>query len=139
MLEMARWFKALSEDIRVKIVALLFRHGELCVCEVERLLEVSQSSASRHLQYLRNAALVEDRRDEQWVYYRLAEPRDESHRILLEALEALLVNAPVPDVGEELDAMRAERCAESSTRSFVASAGGAPAAGAASGVREGKR
>ncbi|NIP15053.1 MAG: ArsR family transcriptional regulator, partial [Pseudomonadales bacterium] len=38
--------------MRLNILALLFGHGELCVCEVERFLRVSQSKASRHLRYL---------------------------------------------------------------------------------------
>jgi ArsR family transcriptional regulator len=110
MRELSQWFKALSEDLRLQILALMFRHGELCVCEVERFLEVSQSTASRHLRYLLNADIVEDRRDGLWVYYRIADPPDEAHAALLEALEGALAEVPVPDVATELDAMRSARC-----------------------------
>jgi DNA-binding transcriptional ArsR family regulator len=58
MTTLANKFKALSEDVRLQILALISQHGELCVCEVERLLEISQSKASRHLRYLLNAGLV---------------------------------------------------------------------------------
>ena len=111
MRDLSQWFKALSEDLRLHILALMFRHGELCVCEVERFLGVSQSTASRHLRYLLNAGIVEDRREGLWVYYRIATPPDDAHAALLEALERALAEAPVPDVTVELDAMRSVRCA----------------------------
>ncbi len=110
MHRLAQQFRALSEDLRLNILALLFGHGELCVCEVERFLRVSQSKASRHLRYLLNAGLVQDRRDGLWVYYRVAEPTTDKERLLLDALRRLLEDAPVPDISKELEAMRAERC-----------------------------
>lgn len=87
---LARVFKALGDETRLRIVHLLARRGELCVCDVESILEISQSKASRHLGYLKNASLVEDRRDGTWVYYRLV--RDaavirESVRAIERALE----------------------------------------------------
>ncbi|MFQ5747041.1 MAG: ArsR/SmtB family transcription factor [Gemmatimonadota bacterium] len=110
MLPLARRFKALSEDARLRILALMFRHGELCGCEVEQLLGISQSSASRHLRYLLNAGLVEDTRDGLWVYYRLASPGDEEQRAFLEALRGLLAGVRIPDAGGDLASMRAVRC-----------------------------
>ena len=112
MVDTARRFKALSEELRLQIVALLMQHGDLCVCEVERFLEISQSAASRHFRYLAHAGLVESRREGQWVYYRLAEAADEAHAALLSALEKLMHTIEVPEVGPELAAMREERCAE---------------------------
>jgi ArsR family transcriptional regulator len=112
MRQMARWFKALSEETRLDILSLLFRYGELCGCEVERFLEMSQSKASRHLRYLRNEGLVEDRREGLWIYYRVAEPVDEAHERLIDLLRDLLARAPFPDISDKLVAMRAERCGE---------------------------
>lgn len=68
-------FKALGDETRLRIVALL-SHGELCVCHVEAALGLSQPKASRHLGVLRNAGVVETRREGSWVYYRLAEQPD---------------------------------------------------------------
>ena len=113
MRELSQWFKALSEDLRLRILALMFRHGELCVCEVERVLAISQSTASRHLRYLLNAGIVKDRREALWVYYRIAEPPDEAHAALLTALKGALAEVSVPDVTVELEAMRSVRCAPS--------------------------
>jgi ArsR family transcriptional regulator len=95
----------------LEILTLLLRHGELCVCEIEGLLEVSQSTASRHLRYLLNAGLVEDRREGLWVYYRVADRDDPHHQELSSFLRALLEDAPLPDLSREIEAMRADRCA----------------------------
>jgi ArsR family transcriptional regulator len=107
---LANKFKALSEDVRLQILALIVQHGELCVCEVERLLEISQSKASRHLRYLLNAGLVQDQRDGLWIYYRLAEPDSKADRRFLDRIQVLLADVPLPDVGHELQEMRAARC-----------------------------
>jgi ArsR family transcriptional regulator len=68
-------FKALGDDVRLRIVALL-SHGELCVCHIEEALELTQSNASRQLGILRHAGIVQSQRREKWVYYRLAPQAD---------------------------------------------------------------
>jgi ArsR family transcriptional regulator len=67
----SRLFKALGDQTRLRIVALL-SHGELCVCHLQEALGLSQPHVSRHLAVLRAAGVVEDRRERRWVYYRLA-------------------------------------------------------------------
>jgi ArsR family transcriptional regulator len=76
MKKTAKLFKALSDETRLRILALLTA-GELCVCDLMAVLELPQSTVSRHLAYLRNAGLVEDRRQGVWMYYRLALPTTE--------------------------------------------------------------
>ena len=66
----SRLFKALGDETRLRIVALL-SHGELCVCHLEEALRLSQPNVSRHLAVLRAAGVVADRREGNWVYYRL--------------------------------------------------------------------
>src|SRR5262249_18723969 len=68
---LARLFKALGDESRLRVVALL-AHGELCVCHIEAALALQQSTVSRQLAVLRAAHVVEARRDASWVYYRLA-------------------------------------------------------------------
>lgn len=68
----AKLFKALADETRLRILALL-SHGELCVCDLMEVLQLPQSTVSRHLAHLRNAGLVHDRRQGVWIYYRLAE------------------------------------------------------------------
>ena len=65
-------FKALADETRLIIFSLLLNYDELCVCDVEGILQISQSKASRHLRYLKNAGLVDDRREGLWVYYKVA-------------------------------------------------------------------
>jgi ArsR family transcriptional regulator, arsenate/arsenite/antimonite-responsive transcriptional repressor len=71
----SRLFKALGDETRLRIVALL-AHGELCVCHLEEALSLSQPKVSRHLATLRAAGVVEDRRDGSWVLYRLVRQPD---------------------------------------------------------------
>jgi len=63
--------KALSEENRVRII-LALRNGELCVCEIIALLGLAPSTVSKHMSILRQAGIVEGRKDGRWMYYRLA-------------------------------------------------------------------
>jgi len=81
----SRLFKALGDETRLRIVALL-SHGELCVCHLESALGLTQSNTSRQLSILRAAGVVEARREGSWVYYRLADPPDAFCKAQLEAL-----------------------------------------------------
>jgi len=66
----ARWFHALSDETRLEVVELL-THGERCVCELQEAVGAAQSRLSFHLKVLRDAGLVNDRRQGRWVYYSL--------------------------------------------------------------------
>jgi len=70
MRDLIKLFKALADPTRLRIARLLME-GELCVCELENILEISQSSISHQLQILREAYLVKDRRMGKWVVYSL--------------------------------------------------------------------
>ena len=65
-------FKALSDPTRLRIACLLTA-GQLCVCDLTELLDLPQSTVSRHMAKLKNAGLVTDQRSGRWVHYRLAE------------------------------------------------------------------
>ena len=91
---LSRLFKALGDDVRLRIVALL-AHGELCVCHIEEALGLTQPNASRHLGILRAAGLATFERRNKWVYYRLAaQPNAECAR-QLRALLAAFAKQPV--------------------------------------------
>ncbi|EXF93153.1 MULTISPECIES: metalloregulator ArsR/SmtB family transcription factor [Pseudomonas] len=64
-------FKALADDTRSRIALLIAKEGELCVCELTAALDLSQPKISRHLAQLRSHGLLADRRQGQWVFYRL--------------------------------------------------------------------
>jgi len=62
-------FKALGDELRLAATLLIYRHGELCVCELMAAFEAPQPKVSRHLASLRDAGLLETERRGQWVYY----------------------------------------------------------------------
>ncbi|HCL66305.1 MAG TPA: transcriptional regulator [Rhizobium sp.] len=62
---------ALAEPTRLAVVSILWDGSEHCVCELMKRLDATQSRMSRHMQTLKQAGLVVDRRDAQWVRYRL--------------------------------------------------------------------
>lgn len=67
-------FKALTHPVRLAILEIL-RDDEHCVCHIEALLGMRQSTISQHLMLLRETGLVQDRRDGWNIYYRVVEPR----------------------------------------------------------------
>lgn len=90
----SRLFKALGDETRLRIVALL-SHGELCVCHLESALSLSQPNVSRQLGVLRAAGVVESRREGSWVYYRLAPQMDELCKQQLKALSGAFARREV--------------------------------------------
>ncbi|HEC54476.1 MAG TPA: metalloregulator ArsR/SmtB family transcription factor [Gammaproteobacteria bacterium] len=64
-------FKSLADETRTRATLLIADQGELCVCELMCALDDSQPKISRHLAQLRSSGLLLDRRQGQWVYYRL--------------------------------------------------------------------
>jgi ArsR family transcriptional regulator len=82
---LTRLFRALGDETRLRIVALL-SHGELCVCHLEAALDLNQSTASRHLGILRAAGVVDSRREGTWVYYSITE---QDHATVAKALDVV--------------------------------------------------
>ncbi|RMG56193.1 MAG: ArsR family transcriptional regulator [Acidobacteria bacterium] len=70
MKRLEHMFKALADPTRLRIVNLLLRR-ELCVCDMQAILGLSQPLLSRHLAYLRHAGMVQDRREGTRVFYSL--------------------------------------------------------------------
>ncbi len=62
--------KALADSNRVRIL-LALRAGELCVCQIVEFCALAPSTVSKHLSILYQAGLLESRKTERWVYYRL--------------------------------------------------------------------
>src|SRR5690348_10925738 len=70
--ERAALFAALADSTRIKIVALLAKVEELCVCDINANFDLGASTMSHHLKVLRRANLIASRRRGTWLYYRLA-------------------------------------------------------------------
>jgi ArsR family transcriptional regulator len=102
----SRLFKALGDETRLKVVALL-AHGELCVCHVQAALALSQPAVSRHLGVLRAAGVVEPHRAGTWVYYRLVRQADpEAERQLRALVTAFRAKATMKQELERLMKVR---------------------------------
>ncbi len=83
-------FKALSDKTRLRIVWLLSRaNSELCVCEVVDALGESQYNVSRHLKVLKNAGLVQEKKDGRWVFYSLSGPKNQFQEFILKEISTL--------------------------------------------------
>lgn len=80
-----RMFKAFADETRLRILHLLTR-GELCVCDLMEILRLPQSKISRHLAYLRDTRLVQDRKDGLWKYYSLTRAGGKFHHGLIGCL-----------------------------------------------------
>jgi ArsR family transcriptional regulator, arsenate/arsenite/antimonite-responsive transcriptional repressor len=79
--------KALADRGRMRVVAVLLRHDELCVCQIVEMLRLATATVSRHMSILQQARIVKSRKEGRWVFYRLAEPFPEPlRRWLLESL-----------------------------------------------------
>ncbi len=96
--------KAMADETRLKMLALLLEQPELCVCHFEEILEITQSKASRHLRYLLNARLVDDRREGVWMHYRLADDMEPERRVILDAVRASLSAGSLDELRQKLAA-----------------------------------
>lgn len=72
-MEPLTFFKCLSDETRLRILTLVFREQSLCVCELTTALNESQPKVSRHLAQLRGCGLLQDSRQGQWIFYRIAD------------------------------------------------------------------
>jgi ArsR family transcriptional regulator len=63
---------ALADGNRLRIIAALLKHNELCACQITEFLGIAGATASRHLAILVNAALLQSRKEGRWIYYRLS-------------------------------------------------------------------
>lgn len=80
-MELINILKALSDETRLRMLYLL-RQGDLCVCELEVLLDINQSNASRHLNKLNTAGITEYYKVSKYVYYRLSETTLEKYSFI---------------------------------------------------------
>ncbi len=90
MKELTSVFKALSDEARLRILNLVLRTGEICVCDIEAITGFTQTKTSRHLSYLKNAKLLDSRQQGLWILYSIAEPQNNEHKQLLDCLKTIL-------------------------------------------------
>lgn len=115
MKSIAQIFKALGDETRLRIMALLVNDRELCVCDIMAALNLPQSTTSRHLAYLRNAGLVDDRRRGVWIFYKINRERLEHASLVFDLLAAMFfgLDQPAKDqrsLKEYLTTKKADSC-----------------------------
>lgn len=86
--EIVRVLQALGQDTRFKILRVLTAKS-FCVCELEEIFGITQPAVSHHLGILKDAGLVGDSREGQWVFYKANLARIEECRCALEAIFGL--------------------------------------------------
>jgi len=84
MLDFINMTKALSDENRVRALMML-QEGELCVCQIIELLGLAPSTVSKHMSILRQAGLVQARKEGKWMYYRL--PVGDTSQYVLDAIK----------------------------------------------------
>jgi ArsR family transcriptional regulator len=82
MKELAKVFRALSDETRLKIYKLILEKPDICVCEIMEVLKMSQTRISRNLAILKNAGLVESRRDAIWMRYSVSQENKAAQDII---------------------------------------------------------
>ena len=66
-----KFYYALSDEVRLKILKLLYENKKMCVCEIQSFLGISQPNLSFHLKILREANIVKTEKKGKWTYYSL--------------------------------------------------------------------
>ena len=82
--DLAELFKVFGDSTRIKILYALFE-AELCVCDISKLLGLTQSAVSHQLRVLKSSRLVKFRRDGKTVFYSLAD--DHVRKIIAQGME----------------------------------------------------
>ncbi len=114
MLDPLVFYKALADETRLKSLLLIKLEGELCVCELMAALNETQPKVSRHLALLKQDNILLDRRQGQWIYYRLNPNLPEWTRTVLTqtaAANSLFIKANIKqlcNMGERPD--RTKNC-----------------------------
>ncbi|NJO25731.1 MAG: metalloregulator ArsR/SmtB family transcription factor [Bacteroidia bacterium] len=82
-------YKAIADDSRLRILSLMMKYGEICVSDLEIILDFTQTKTSRHTTYLKNAGLLGRRKHEKWMLYFI---RDEYKEFIEPAIESIAHN-----------------------------------------------
>jgi ArsR family transcriptional regulator len=94
----AQIFLACSDTSRLRILNLIFTNGEMCISDLEMILEFTQTKTSRHLLYLKNSGILSARKLNQWSFYQI---KDEAYDIVKQVLQ-FLIRDPVLQQDQQL-------------------------------------
>ena len=103
--EIANIFKVLGSPFRIELIYSI-GNGEACVCHLEAFLKKRQAYISQHLMVLRDAGILETRRDGKYIFYRIADPK------IFELIELTsnTLNIPAETKSQISDSVRQDNC-----------------------------
>jgi ArsR family transcriptional regulator len=78
MRDLAKTFQSLADTNRIRIIKML-EIRPMCVCEITEILQLANSTVSKHLSILRDSGFIVDEKDGRWVNYRLVDARDDPY------------------------------------------------------------
>lgn len=76
-------YKCLADESRLRVLYLVYKNVEMCISDLESILDFTQAKTSRHLMYLKNNGVLNSRKVDQWVFYYV---KDEVKDILAQIL-----------------------------------------------------
>jgi len=79
-------FKACADESRIRILHLIYMNGDMCISDIERILDFTQAKTSRHLIYLKNSGILSFRRYNHFVFYQI---KDEVAEIINQIFQFL--------------------------------------------------
>ena len=82
----AQIFLACSDSSRLRILNIIFTNGEMCVSDLERILDMTQTKTSRHLIYLKNSGILSIRKYNQWMFYQIKDEVFDIVKLILQFL-----------------------------------------------------
>ncbi len=77
--------KAIADETRLRIISQILK-SEMCVCEIEECLGLTQSNASRHLTILKKAGVLDSYKNAQWTYYKISDEFSRDNKALYDYL-----------------------------------------------------
>jgi len=102
-------YKALGDSNRLRILSMLAER-ELCVCEINEVLNVSMSTISSHLKILRNAGLVTSKKDGRWIFYSLSDKDSEIYSLVRQAVAYIACEQDVKSDIKKLQSIEPGTC-----------------------------
>jgi ArsR family transcriptional regulator len=97
-----------SDETRLRLLSLIASNGEICVCDLMTITGLPQTKISKHLAVLRNAELVNQRREGTWMHYSMKSATTALHRSLLATLEA--AGSTVDELQADLKRLKTSDC-----------------------------
>ena len=102
-------FGGVSDPTRVRLLSLLLHRDEICVCDLVDATGLTQTNVSRHLATLRNAGLIQSRKEGLWVYYSIKQPESDLERSIIKTVKSAAEESR--ELKKDLEKLKVTHCA----------------------------